>query len=343
MHGWFYILSDLSIGLAYFTIPFILFYFIRKRKNNLPFVQVFWLFILFILACGTTHFADAALFWFPAYHLSGAILFITGIISWVAVLGLIKVLPEALQLKSNDELESIVLTRTDELENTNTKLRDINSDLDNFVYAASHDLKSPINNIEGLLTLLKNTDDKGNADEVFQKIEQSVTKVKRTIDQISTVVKMQRTEEQDVDDVSFDRVLQEVLEENSNLVAVANPEIIRNFAVGSIHYSFTTLKSIVYNLVTNALKYRSEERGLKLQIRTFSKGSHTCLSVEDNGIGIDLKQNKEKMFSIFSRFHDHVEGSGIGLFMVKRLVEKKGGDISVVSEENKGTTFTVKF
>ena len=326
LHGWFYIFSDISIGLAYFTIPFILFYFIRKRRNNLPFVQIFWLFILFILACGTTHFVDATLFWFPTYHLSAAVLFITGIISWVAVIGLVKVLPEALQLKTTDELETTVLKRTEELQESNKKLREINSDLDNFVYAASHDLKSPINNIEGLIAMLKSTDKKDVADEVFQKIEQSVSKVRQTIDQISSVVKIQRTEETDVGEVFFDKVLAEVLEENVNMVATAKPQIIRDFAIGSIHFSHTTLKSIMYNLV-----------------RTFSKENRTHLSVEDNGLGIDLNQNREKLFSIFSRFHDHVEGSGIGLFMVKRLVEKKGGNISVASEESKGTTFTVKF
>ncbi|MEQ8535305.1 MAG: HAMP domain-containing sensor histidine kinase, partial [Imperialibacter sp.] len=312
LHGWFYIFSDISIGLAYFTIPFILFYFIRKRRNNLPFVQIFWLFILFILACGTTHFVDATLFWFPAYHLSAAVLFITGIISWVAVIGLVKVLPEALQLKTTDELETTVLKRTDELQESNKKLREINSDLDNFVYAASHDLKSPINNIEGLIAMLKSTDKKDVADEVFQKIEQSVSKVRQTIDQISSVVKIQRTEETDVGEVFFDKVLAEVLEENVNMVATAKPQIIRDFAIGSIHFSHTTLKSIMYNLVTNALKYRSTERDLEIQVRTFSKENRTYLSVEDNGLGIDLNQNREKLFSIFSRFHDHVEGSGIG-------------------------------
>ena len=191
--------------------------------------------------------------------------------------------------------------------------------------------------------MLKSTDKKDLADEVFQKIEQSVSKVRHTIDQISSVVKIQRTEEQDVGEVSFDKVLAEVLEENVNMVAAAKPQIIRDFAIDSIHFSHTTLKSIMYNLVTNALKYRSTERDLEIQLRTFSKENHIYLSVEDNGLGIDLKQNKDKLFSIFSRFHDHVEGSGIGLFMVKRLVEKRGGNISVASEENKGTTFTVKF
>lgn len=342
LHGWFYILSDLSIGLAYFAIPFILFYFIRKRKNELPFVQVFWLFILFILACGTTHFADAALFWFPAYHLSGAILFVTGIISWVAVLGLVKVMPEALKLKTNEQLEEIVNLRTEQLEESNKDLRNINLDLDNFVYAASHDLKSPINNIEGLVALLKKTSDKEDASEIIQKIEKSVTRVKDTIGQISSVVKVQRTEEIEPEEVIISDLLDEVVTENAELVRAADPKIVRNFDVHSVQYPKASLKSILYNLITNALKYRSAERSLEIHVRTFRNDDRVFIEVEDNGTGLDLERNKEKLFSIFSRFHDHVEGSGVGLFMVKRLVEKRNGEIVVSSELNKGSTFTVK-
>lgn len=342
LHGWFYILSDLSIGLAYFAIPVILYYFIRKRKNELPFVQVFWLFILFILACGTTHFADAALFWFPAYRLSGAILFVTGIISWVAVLGLVRVLPEALKLKTNEQLEEIVNLRTEQLEETNKNLRNINLDLDNFVYAASHDLKSPINNIEGLVALLKNANSKEDGAEIIQKIEKSVNRVKETIGQLSAVVKVQRTEENETEEINIGDLLDEIVSENTELVRTTNPVFVKHLEVHSVRYPRATLKSILYNLVTNAMKYSSSERSLAIHIRTFRKNDHVFLEVEDNGTGIDLKKNKEKLFSIFSRFHDHVEGSGIGLFMVKRLLEKRKGEITVKSEPNKGSIFTVK-
>src|SRR5690606_20878609 len=93
-HGWLYIISSLAIWGAYFAIPYVLLVFIRKRKEELPFAKIFWLFILFILACGTSHFVDATMFWFPAYRFSAFVLFLTALVSWFTVFGLIKVLPQ---------------------------------------------------------------------------------------------------------------------------------------------------------------------------------------------------------------------------------------------------------
>jgi PAS domain S-box-containing protein len=111
--GWFYIFSDLAIWGAYFTIPIVLFYFIRKRRD-IPFPRVFLLFAAFILACGSTHLMDALMFWWPAYRLSGLIYFITAIISWAAVLALIPVIPKALALKSPTLLEQQLRSFTHE-------------------------------------------------------------------------------------------------------------------------------------------------------------------------------------------------------------------------------------
>src|SRR5215212_1235953 len=76
-HGWLYIVSSLMIAAAYFSIPVILFMLIKRSKNNLPFQKIFWLFLLFILACGLTHVADAAMFWYPVYRVSAILLFMT--------------------------------------------------------------------------------------------------------------------------------------------------------------------------------------------------------------------------------------------------------------------------
>lgn len=207
--------------------------------------------------------------------------------------------------------------------------------------AASHDLKSPINTIEGLATLLKNSDSREEASEIIQKIENSVTRVKDTIGHISSVAKVQRVEESDIEEIDISDLLEEILTENAELVRISNPTLIKTLEVTSVRYP-TSLKSILYNLVTNAMKYRSKERALEIHIKPFRKNDRTSIEVEDNGTGLDLEKNKEKLFSIFSRFHDQLEGSGIGLFMVKRLVEKRNGEIMVDSELNKGSTFTIK-
>lgn len=121
-HGWVYILSDAAIALAYFVIPFLLVYLLRKR--TLAFSHVFLLFGAFIFACGTTHLLDAAMFWWPAYRLNCAVRFFTAIVSWVAVFALYRIVPLALQLRTTGELEAEVAARTRELEARNADLRE---------------------------------------------------------------------------------------------------------------------------------------------------------------------------------------------------------------------------
>jgi len=113
-HGWFYIISDLLIGSAYFTIPILLINFITKKKD-VPFPKIFWLFAAFILACGTTHLIDALMFWWPAYRLNAFVRFLTAVASWGTIFALYKILPHAFSLKTSGELEKLVEQHTEEL------------------------------------------------------------------------------------------------------------------------------------------------------------------------------------------------------------------------------------
>ena len=113
-HGWLYILSDVAIWAAYFTIPFLLIHFII-RKKDIPFPKVFWLFGAFILACGLTHLVDALIFWVPIYNFSALLRFVTAIVSWATIFLLYRVLPDAFSLKTPAELERLVNERTLEL------------------------------------------------------------------------------------------------------------------------------------------------------------------------------------------------------------------------------------
>lgn len=343
-HGWLYILSDLAIWGAYFSIPIAMLWFIVKRKEDIPFVKVFWLFVAFILACGTTHLADAVMFWVPAYRLGALVLAATAVISWSAVVSLIRVIPEAVKLRSPAQYEEIISERTLELRMSNHNLVKLNNDLDNFVYAASHDLKSPLNNFQGLLALLKksvtlNDDSK----EILDRMTYSCAQMQKTIDGISEAIKIDKSPLDDVDSVSLQTLVDEVLRENETLVRAARPAITLDLEVNNITYSRTGLKSTLYNLITNACKYRDEHRPLEIMIRTYKVQGRVYLEVKDNGLGINLKIHGKKIFGLFKRFHDHVEGSGLGLYMIKRMLEDRGGTIDVNSEPSRGTTFTVTF
>lgn len=109
-HGWLYIISDLLIWSAYFTIPVIIVKFI-SQKQGLRFQRIYFLFAAFILACGTTHLLDAIIFWYPYYRISALIRFVTGVISWITVFYLIKIVPIAFSLKSAEQLEEEVELR----------------------------------------------------------------------------------------------------------------------------------------------------------------------------------------------------------------------------------------
>ena len=103
------------------------------------------------------------------------------------------------------------------------------------------------------------------------------------------------------------------------------------------------LESIILNLLTNAIKYRDHSRKLKISISTKEKEDLTILTCEDNGIGIDIERNKDKIFGLYQRFHNYPDSKGLGLYLVKSQVETMGGTINVQSEVNKGTKFTLTF
>jgi len=130
-HGWLYIVSDVTVWLAYFIIPVILILFIQKRKD-VPFLPVFWLFGAFIVLCGTTHLVDAIMFWAPAYRINALVRFLTAAISMFTVFHLIKILPAALSLKSAgafDDEKSRRLEAEKELESARAEIEDLKRQL----------------------------------------------------------------------------------------------------------------------------------------------------------------------------------------------------------------------
>jgi signal transduction histidine kinase len=127
-------------------------------------------------------------------------------------------------------------------------------------------------------------------------------------------------------------------------------EKIRDFEA-TITYDFRTaptchaipayIESIFYNLLSNALKYRSPERKPIILFTSSQTDDKLYIRVEDNGIGMDADRHRGKLFTLYQRFHDHVEGKGMGLYLVKTQVEALNGTIDVESTVGKGTVFTI--
>jgi signal transduction histidine kinase len=256
-------------------------------------------------------------------------------------------------IKLNNELDLRVTERTKELKKSegelilkNDELRKINIDLDNFVYTASHDLKAPISNIEALTNLLKGRLDKSLSEEnkkLLDMIGLCVQKFKTTIEDLTEITKVQKNREQEEEEyISIKEILEDIKIDINQLAVQSKVSIEEDFEVNTIVFARKNLRSIMYNILSNAIKYRSNDRPPKVRIKTCLEEEYVVLSIEDNGLGIS-KENHNKIFKMFKRLHNHVEGSGIGLYIIKRIIENRGGKIEVESELNMGSTFKVYF
>lgn len=113
-------------------------------------------------------------------------------------------------------------------------------------------------------------------------------------------------------------------------------------AAPTLTFAEKNLRSVVYNLLSNAFKYHDPARPAEVTVRSRVEAPYLVLEVQDNGLGLELS-DKHELFGLFRRFHTHVEGSGVGLHMVKKLVENAGGKIEVASKLDQGSTFSVYF
>jgi two-component system, sensor histidine kinase and response regulator len=255
----------------------------------------------------------------------------------------------------NNELEERVKERTEELSKKNLELEfkniellKVNNDLDNFIYTASHDLKAPVSNIEGLvISLVDSLSESASEDEnvktIIGMINTSIHRFKGTIQDLTEITKIQKGIEENNTIVDCHEIIEDVKSTINELIVESQAKITVNIKdCPQISFSRKNLKSIIYNLLSNAIKYRSPKRNPEISIKTQRSDGFIILTIKDNGLGMNL-QDKNKIFSMFKRLHDHVEGSGIGLYIVKRIIDNSGGKIEVESIVGKGSTFSVYF
>ncbi|GAC1376489.1 MAG: hypothetical protein NVSMB30_21860 [Hymenobacter sp.] len=236
----------------------------------------------------------------------------------------------------------------EELHESNTQLTRTNIDLDNFIYTASHDLKVPIANIEGLLQALTRELPPGalvgDVPEMLRLMQQATERFQRTIEQLTDVSRLQKEHGQPTTQVRLAAVVEEVRLDLLPLVQQTRGRLTVDVPpTAHLPFAEKNLRSVVYNLLSNALKYHYPDRPPHVQLTYFQQEQYHVLRVQDNGLGLDLATASGKLFGMFQRLHTHVEGSGIGLYMVRKMVENSGGRIDVASQLGEGSTFTVFF
>ncbi|MFC7666330.1 ATP-binding protein [Hymenobacter humi] len=222
----------------------------------------------------------------------------------------------------------------------------MNADLDMFIYTASHDLKAPISNLEGLLQALleelpAEVRQAPPVQPMLERMQRSVDRFKLTIAQLTDVSRLQQAQSQPTETVELAALVDDICLDLAPALADSGTQLTVDVdACPRVSFAPKNLRSIVYNLLSNAVKYRHPDRPPLVHLRCHSTARTIVLEVQDNGLGLTTSQ-QGKLFGMFRRLHDHVEGSGIGLYMVKRIVENAGGTIAVHSAPGIGSTFTV--
>ena len=220
-----------------------------------------------------------------------------------------------------------------------------NKDLKQFSYITSHNLRAPLSNLIGLLNL---TEDIPIENEELQEILAGFTKsthlLNETINDLVKVIIIKDNPSMQKEEVSLKEVFENVFSQLSFQIELHKPIIKLKFdKLPQLIINKAYIESILLNLLTNSIKYKSENRKLKIAITAEQVDNKAIITFKDNGIGIDLERNRDKVFGLYQRFHNYPDSKGLGLYLVKSQVETMGGTIAIDSEVNKGTTFTITF
>ncbi len=245
--------------------------------------------------------------------------------------------------QQNKNMSLELVAKNEALTETNNELIKHNNELRQFSYTVSHNLRGPVASLMGLLKLFQAEQLSPDNVEIFHHIETSTQRLDTIIKDLSKIIDIRN-------DIFQIRQQIDVAFEVQEILSVLNREIIsqkitvrRNFESGRVIYSVRPMiHSILYNLISNAIKYRSEEREPVIEIKSGEDTRYYHLQVMDNGLGIDLSRDGDNIFKLYKRFHHHTEGKGLGLYLVKMQAEALGGDINVESEPNKFTRFNVR-
>jgi PAS domain S-box-containing protein len=244
----------------------------------------------------------------------------------------------------NEELQ----VANEELLEANTKLGKLNAELDTFVYAASHDLRSPISNLEGLVQALRRQlpavpHQHQLVQPILGMMRESMARFGHTLDRLATFGMAHTAAGLDREQVDLASVLAEVRQEVAPLLIKTQGQLeIELIGLSTLWFASKHVYSVLLNLVSNALKYRHPDRAPVVRVCSYREVGRLVVRVQDNGLGLSEAQQGQ-LFRLFKRLHAHVEGTGMGLYLVKKILDNAGGSIQVTSEVGRGSTFTAVF
>lgn len=239
--------------------------------------------------------------------------------------------------KKNEWLEKEVNKRT-------KSLVERSQQLERFTFIAAHNLRAPIARVLGLGRLmgLINNNNINETKEIADRLVDATEECDQVVKDLSLILDIQRDHTSVITRLDIRDVMKWIKKHLEKEIRETNTQIEEQFsACTHVNSVKTYFESILMNLISNAIKYRHPNRTPVIKVSAANSGEHILVSVSDNGVGMDLSVVRDKLFTLYSQFHEHTKGKGMGLYLVKTQVVTLDGYIEVKSEMGKGTTFDV--
>jgi PAS domain S-box-containing protein len=219
-----------------------------------------------------------------------------------------------------------------------------NKDLQQFAYIISHNLRAPVANIIGLTTMLEEIPlNEEMIKEIIRNLGISAVKLDNVIIDLNHILNVRNAVNEKKVAVRFSEIVEDIKLTINNVIQEEVWIKTDFLQLNEIFSLRSYIYSIFHNLIYNSIKYKQPNIPAIIEIRSFQDRNSISIIFKDNGLGIDLTKKGDQVFGLYKRFHSHVEGKGMGLFMVKTAVEMLGGTINIASSVNKGTIFTIQF
>ena len=247
--------------------------------------------------------------------------------------------------RKKDNTNGVIITFVDitariALLNTLEKLNHLNRTL---IYTLTHDLRQPISAIVLFTDVLKELYKEQDTQEFNRVVDLLNNTSNNMISLINDYAEIDNYELITADErINFEDVYQDVISALKNEIYKNNVSITTKFKTSEIIFSRNNLRSILFNLINNSIKFKKSDEPLGITISTHNKVDYVILCVEDNGMGI-ADENLQKIFKKSTRLNNYIEGTGMGLYIIKEMIENKGGRLEVESTLGKGTTFNAYF
>lgn len=220
-----------------------------------------------------------------------------------------------------------------------------NADLKQFSYIVSHNLRSPLTNLISMTNLLDmDTVNTERSIKLINGFKTTTTKLNDTLNDLIHILLVKNNTNIEIRPISFESVLNQVTHSIAAVMEASGIKLETDFSgAPTVNFNQSYLESIFQNLITNSIRYKSPDRKPKVQIKTFKNQQHIHLVFKDNGIGFDMELVKGKIFGLHQKFHHHPESRGIGLYLTHAQITSLGGSISVKSQVDVGTEFSIVF